>query len=93
MATLLAKWKLVRQIAADHQFTRSDITVALVLLDMINKSDVAWPGLGTIADATGQTVRNVTRSVAKLRDAGFIDITSGKQARHANVYRFKFPKG
>ena len=57
------------------------------------KTGACYPSLKLLAEETGKCSRTVQRELDKLREAGFIDWTSGgynaqAQANHANSYIF-----
>ena len=57
------------------------------------KTGACYPSLKLLSEETGKSSRTIQRELDKLREAGFIDWTSGgynaqAQANHANSYIF-----
>ena len=86
--TLLAKWRLLGAIMADHRLRPTTKQVAYVLLDHCNsKTGRCDPSRVTLARETGVDLSSVKRSIRQLVDAGWFRQSMSAVGRgHSNQY-------
>ena len=83
---LLARWKRALEAATDTRLKPTDRAVLMVILDRLNDTGVAWPGLPLIATDAKVDRSTVVRSLRRLTDFGYLERVSGDRTT-SNRYR------
>lgn len=83
---LVDRWVAVLAASQDPGLSRGDIAVMMTILEHMNASGIAWPGLSRIAREARVSRPQVTRCIAKLEQRGFLMRESGDR-KTPNKYR------
>lgn len=83
---LVARWKLAQQGSTDPKLSRTDVAVLMAILNCLDDSGVAWPGLKKIAADARADRSSAVRSVARLASSGYLVRESGSRTA-SNRYR------
>jgi hypothetical protein len=71
--TLLDKWKVIAEMAADPDINRGEVAAAIVLLDSMSANGVVQLGHSVIAEDTGQTTRSAKRATDGLIEKRYFE--------------------
>jgi hypothetical protein len=86
--SLIAKWRFALDLSRDHQLSRADLALGLLLLEKYNDAKgFAWPSLDWLAAEAHVDRSTATRSINRLIVFGYFQRTSGGGRGRASHYR------
>lgn len=71
---------------------KSEVLILLALADFCNDAGECWPSVSSIARKARMTERGAQKIIARLVDAGWVEIEAGGGRRNCNLYRVKNPE-
>lgn len=87
MKTLLDQWRFVLTLAHDKRLSRGDLSVAIYIVDHVNKEKgVAWPSHERLAKCASIARSSAFESVKKLIALGYFKQVTGGGRSRSNRY-------
>jgi hypothetical protein len=84
--------KIMSMVWDDGPNDKAEVLILLAIADFCNDAGECWPAVSTIAGKARMSERGAQKIIARLVDAGWLEVEAGGGRRNCNLYRIKNPE-